>query len=328
MKIFLPFTIHDIGGTVTFAKMFTAAMTRLGHTVSSIPSSDFDIIFIIADCPLWHVFLAKLLRKRIVQRLDGVYHPATPYGKWYWLYNLKMKIIYNHFADTVIYQSKFSKESCARFLGRTRARKTAIIYNGVDLDAIPAKKELSLHSPIKLLTFAKFRRRDQIEPLLESVKLLDSKKYTFEIYGSYTDNLKHLFDNLPPNIIFQGKKQHEDLLKILHQYNIFLFSDQSACPNSVLEAMAAGLPVVAFDRGSIPELIKSGYNGEAISLQKGSQSFSHSYPFTKRDIRVFTKLINTIGVSFPQYSKNSMEISYKYFSLSRMIREYCLFLTK
>lgn len=321
MKIFLPFIIKDIGGTSTFAKKFSQSLQDQDITVSSDFSFDFDILFIIADCPIIYLFIAKLLHKKIVQRLDGVYHPATPAGKWYWLYNLKMKLIYNFFADTIIYQSNFSKLSCEKFLGKTRAKKTVIIYNGVDLDAIPTKKDFTSHSPIKLLTFAKFRRRDQIEPIIESVKLLDPEQYSLDIYGSYTNNLDYLFDSLPSHIRFQGKKSNKDLLQILHQYDIFLFSDQSACPNSVIEAMAAGLPVIAFDRGSIRELITKDKNGYWVATDTSTQ-FYNPYPFLNKDYVEFSKTIQRTAENIKTLWQQTITVSNEIFDIRIMIKAY------
>lgn len=323
MKIFLPFTIKDIGGTATFANKFSDSARKAGLDISDTFSLDFDTLFIIADCSLWYPLIAKILRKKIVQRLDGIYHPATPAGKWYPIYNLKMQVIHNWLADIVIYQSKFSKLSCEKFLGKTRAKHISIIYNGVDISKIPVRENSRpLGNPIKLLTFAKFRRRDQIEPLIESVKLLDSEKFTLSIYGSYTKNLANLFKDLPENIKFQGKKSNEELLKILHQYDIFLFSDQSACPNSVLEAMAAGLPVVAFNRGSIPELIKPGYNGEITGVKEGSDPFLDKFPFNTRSYESFSEKIKKISTGIFSYSKNSRDSSVEDFNLQELIKKY------
>jgi len=321
MKIFLPFKIKDIGGTATFAKKFSATAEKNGLSVSNNFSIDFDTLFIIADCSLWYPIIAKVLRKKIVQRLDGVYHPATPAGKWYPLYNLKMQIIHNFLADIVIYQSEFSKLSCETFLGKTRTKNTSIIYNGVDTEKIKSRENSVPSHPIKLLTFSKFRRRDQIEPIVESVKLLDPKKFTLDIYGSYTENLKDLFKNLPGHIQFQGKKSNEELLQILHQYDTFLFSDQSACPNSVLEAMAAGLPVVAFDRGSISELIKSGYNGEIVHIKDNSDPFRENYPFNNIQYQNFSETIQKISINVDYYSKSIRNLESR-FLISEMIDRY------
>ncbi len=323
MSIFLPFKIKDIGGTATFAQKFSDAARKNGIGISNNFSFDFDTLFIIADCSLWYPIIAKLLKKRVVQRLDGVYHPATPAGKLYPLYNLKMQIIHNFLADVVIYQSEFSRLSCETFLGKTRAKKTIIIYNGVDTEKIPSRIVIQHEdAPIKLLTFAKFRRRDQIEPIIESVKLLDPEKFILNIYGSYTENLKDLFENLPENIKFRGKKSNEELLQILYEFDIFLFSDQSACPNSVLEAMAAGLPIVAFNRGSIPELIKSGYNGEIADIKEKSNQFKENYPFRSDVYQGYSYKIQRILKDIDFYSKNAQSAINEQFTLNQMIQKY------
>ena len=154
------------------------------------------------------------------------------------------------------------------------------------------------------------------------MKLLDQKNFTLDIYGSYTKNLENLFEELPENINFQGKKSNTELLQILHQYDIFLFSDQSACPNSVLEAMAAGLPVVAFNRGSIPELIKPGYNGEIAEIKKNSDPFTDAFPFNAESYKNFSEKISKVNTNISDYSKNSQSISTLNFNLQKSITAY------
>lgn len=324
MKIYIPFKNGDIGGTATFEEKFRERVSTDRHVVLDRFRREFDILFIIADCPLWIPVYAKLAGKRVIQRLDGVYHPATPAGHLYPLYNLKMWIIHRFLADIVVYQSKFSQYSCERFLGETGARHTTIIYNGVDTEKIPARSTANTGRPTRLVTFAKFRRRDQIEPLIEAVKLLDPQGYSLDIYGSYTEALKSIFSEFEnaTHIHFRGKLPNDELLQKISGYDIFLFSDQSACPNSVLEALAAGLPVVGFNRGSMNEIIQDRYNGLLVPVRSGSDPFISPYPFGEVEYRNLALLIEQAAHSLDAYSRNARRSAAEKFSVDRMAEEY------
>ena len=86
--------------------------------------------------------------------------------------------------------------------------------------------------------------------------------------------------------------------------------------------MAAGLPVVAFNRGSIPELIKPGYNGEIVHIKKKSDPFQDSYPFEIDQYHVFFEFIRKVSKNINDYSKNVLTDVRNRFILSKMIRAY------
>jgi len=56
-----------------------------------------------------------------------------------------------------------------------------------------------------------------------------------------------------------GMVPHEKIAAIYHNASMFVFpSTCEACPNILLEAMGAGLPIVCSDRASMPEFAKDG----------------------------------------------------------------------
>src|SRR5215204_1312230 len=107
MKIFLPFQVKDIGGPSTFAKKFQLGMEELGHTVVYDYCNDYDVLFLIVQCPLKYLIDAKRRGKKIVQRLDGTYY-WTVSGWKFPLLNAKATYIRHLFTDFTVYQSDFS----------------------------------------------------------------------------------------------------------------------------------------------------------------------------------------------------------------------------
>lgn len=71
---------------------------------------------------------------------------------------------------------------------------------------------------------------------------------------------------------------------------------------SVTEAMACGTPVIAFNRGSMPELIKNGYNGFLVSdTDEAVDAVDKLHTIHRRDCRMHVE---------------------KYFTVERMVDEY------
>jgi colanic acid/amylovoran biosynthesis glycosyltransferase len=73
------------------------------------------------------------------------------------------------------------------------------------------------------------------------------------------------------NVHFTGFLSQADLLDLYHRSHIFLHpsempadENQEGIPNSILEAMATGLPVLATRHGGIPEAVEHGRSGALV----------------------------------------------------------------
>ncbi len=74
------------------------------------------------------------------------------------------------------------------------------------------------------------------------------------------------------NVVFKGLLSQDELRELFHASHIFLHpseigldGNQEGVPNSMLEAMASGLPVFATTHGGIPEAVENGVSGVLVS---------------------------------------------------------------
>ena len=84
----------------------------------------------------------------------------------------------------------------------------------------------------------------------------------------------------------------------------------------------AGLPVVAFNRGSISELIKPRYNGEIANIKEKSDQFRESYPFGADQYQGYSHKIQRISRDMDVYSKNARLTASEDFNIDQMMRGY------
>ncbi len=258
----------------------------------------------------------------MVQRLDGVYHPGLG-GRLRYLYalrNLRLRLIRNHLADYVIYHTRFAESICDQMLGASQTN-SSIIYNGVNT-AARLVRPASQSEAIQLATAAHFRRRDQLLPILAALPHL-TIPFTLHIFGSCSDILRPLLTAAARslNIIDHGPYAQEEFQSKLSGCDIFLFSDQSACPNVVLEALSAALPVVAYDRGSLPELIEPHISGELVTLPP-HDPLRAVYPFDKTSFRNFARAIQRVAESLRAYQDAARQRAINFYDIREKASQY------
>lgn len=323
MTICIPYATRGWGGPITFVRTFQAWLEKNGHTVVSDPHKRHDLLFIVERCPLWMARRAQRMKIPIVLRLDGVYHPGVT-GRNGYLYPL-MNFLPKHlqrYADYVVYQSEFSRISCERFLGK-RPGAWSLIYNGVAVpDSFPEHAQRQTDQPLQLVTAASFRRSDQLIPIFESCRQLDVP-YQLHVIGPITDPLSarvapYLKDSA---VTYHGPLAHDALQTRLQTFDLFLFSDLSACPHIVLEALAAGLPVVAFDRGSMRELVRHGVTGDVVPLPKHDQ-FRVKNPFTPEAYQKAAAAVERVADALEKYQHAAWQDARDRFAFDTMAEQY------
>ena len=142
-----------------------------------------------------------------------------------------------------------------------RADRTVVIHNGVPLD-VPRRR---VHpGPVTLLSVGRLRAPKDFVTLVRAMTGLEAR---LRIAGDGPDRAA-----LEAEIGRLGLRDRVELLgtradipELLAGADVFvLATDSEGLPMSVLEAMAAGLPVVASAVGGVPEVVRDGETGALV----------------------------------------------------------------
>ena len=135
-----------------------------------------------------------------------------------------------------------------------------------------------LHLPRPIIgSLAVFKNKKGIEVLFCAFSMLLQKYPTAHLLlvGFIIPEEQNRFDtlvskyNLSGRITLTGRVPRQDALRYLRTMDVFAFTSlHDGCPNTVLEAMLAGIPIVATRAGAVPELIENGKHG--LLVQPGS----------------------------------------------------------
>lgn len=191
-----------------------------------------------------------------------------------WLYDQTFgRIIFSN-ADLVIGISK----PCARFAKRLGANKTIVIHNSIDPDKFHKKKvsKVSLGIPqnnkviingIGRLIYAK-----GLQDVIEAVKGIPNLTIVNIGEGPYEPELIRISRKYRVKSLFPGRINREEIIKYLSVADLFINPSYSeGLPTCVLEAGAAGVPVIATDVGGTKEIIDNNVNGLLIKPHNTNQ---------------------------------------------------------
>ena len=267
--------IEGLGGPASFQARLAAGLRARGVDVHHNPARrDTDVILLIGGISrmdlLW---AAKRRGVRIVQRLNGMnwIHkkkrvPPQLYLKAEWN-NWVLSTIRKQIADQIVYQSQFARSWWQTTYGKS-GKPDAVIYNGVDLQVYTPDGEHSRPENHARLLLVEGRLGGGYEAGLENAVTLArqlSAEWTtpveLMVVGQVPPALRQKVERQSPDvwINWAGVAQRADVPRLDRSAHLLFSADlNAACPNSVIEALACGLPVVSYSTGSLPELITEG----------------------------------------------------------------------
>ncbi len=242
----------------------------LTHSFFSVPCGFLSLIF------RWRYGLPYIVSLRgadvpgYTDRFSSMYKVLTPI----------IRIIWKK-ADAVISNSEGLKNLA---LKTNPDQKVDIIYNGVDtqnFQSDPLVFSQGRNSQIfRVLCISRLTERKGIKYLVGAIKLLDPKYPLLRLKivgeGDAKKDLEKQTEslNLQEKIEFAGRMKHDKLPKIYSDSHIFVLpSLNEGMSNTMLEALASGLPIIATDTGGTKELVEDGGNGFIVNM-KDSQDIA------------------------------------------------------
>jgi glycosyltransferase involved in cell wall biosynthesis len=316
------------GGVTSFRLKFEQGLHARGVDVTNEPAEEADAILVLAGTR--HIVSLRNAHRRgvrIVQRLDGInwihrihwaglrYTVRAIYG------NRNLSFIRSRIADHVIYQSQFVKHWWEDWYRPARVL-SSVILNAVDLKQYTPHglhERPSGHS--RLLVVEGSLAGGLNYGLYNAVSLAEnlSKKFRIElmIVGRVDSGTRNKLKNQTAfRIQFMDTVPREHIPWLMRSAHLLFSAEVNPpCPNSVIEALACGLPVIGFDTGSLSELVQ-GDTGRLVPY--GANPWKLETP----DISTLANAAAEVLDDQPRFRASARERAETVFDLEKSVDEY------
>ena len=308
-----------------------AGLNELGIPAHHDPRrADTQAILVIGATKHFGLLLAAKRRGvRIIQRLDGMnwLHKQRFTGLNHYLrserMNLQLAATRRWLADHVVYQSAFTRDWWNTVYGSS-GKKSQVIHNGVDLNHFhPDGTGKPPDGFIRILvvegSFKGGHERDLFNAV-EAANILSTKidqPVELMIVGNAPAKMRtQVAFSHRATVRWMGVVPHKDIPQLDRSAHLLFPAEiNAACPNSVVEAMACGLPVVSYATGSLPELV--GEEG-GIVVPYGTNYWKLEPPKTDELVKAVTKVL----VDLPRFRASARQRAEELFGLNNMVAAY------
>ena len=251
--------------------------------LESLARLSYPLVWRLAD--MWPMagvqhYVGDSLRYRDGYRADT--RPVEEHGldldRWVWE---RKRRVYARLADLTIVTPSQWLARCARESVLFRDRRIEVIPTGQDTEAFRpmsksfAREALRLPPDTKLIMSAAAdlgEARKGLAHLLNALQLLRGRNYELVLLG----DMPRSTPQFSLKVHWLGRLHDDVSLALAYSASdVFVApSTQENLANTVIEAMACGVPCVAFRIGGMPEIIRSGRNGH-LAEPFDPQSLAH-----------------------------------------------------
>lgn len=227
----------------------------------------YNLVYLLSNTPYLPGMALGVLKRRgvpIVHNQNGVFYKAWYEGDWA-AQNRRMARSY-HAADWVFYQSEFCRRAADKFLG-ARSGSGEILYNAVDTDHFRPQQRGpdKVRSDYSFLITGKIDRHlyYRLESTIGGLRIAcdGGLNARLKVAGWVDNEARSRAESqarelgLAGRVEFAGAYTQEQAPDIYRNADAYVMTKHNdPCPNTVLEALASGLPILYSDSGGVPEL--------------------------------------------------------------------------
>jgi glycosyltransferase involved in cell wall biosynthesis len=236
MKVFV-----DFGFAHPVIVRLKPYLADLGVDLVNYPYSNCEVHY----SHVQYMIITPLPRPKVL-RLDGCYYDGiqdnTPLEKSY------------EMSNHIIFQSEFSKRLCESIFKPSKEVPSTIIYNAGAYWNNPEP-----HEGFNIVCCARWRRWKRLKEIFQiwgQLPFGSTLHIVGEVLIDKTDagkEIKEVRATLTTNkgiIEYYGDISHEKMEKLYRTMDVGLhIAKRDACPNSVVEFISSGIPVVVSDKG-------------------------------------------------------------------------------
>jgi glycosyltransferase involved in cell wall biosynthesis len=338
-KICIVPNLTGVSGMVSFKHKFTMGLVERGIEVSYNLDdiSDGSILVIGGTRQIHGLWRARQKGARIIQRLNGLnwIHRIRNTGLCHFIKaeygNIVLQLIRSRLAHGIIYQSQFAYKWWERTYGPVGGTNS-VVYNGVDLQTFKPGDKSTLPADRIRILLVEGRMEGGYETGLENAFQLgrEIKSRSKEIRNGTFPEVVELTIvgrvNARMKAVMKGDNgltinwlehiPHEHIPEIDRSAHMLFSADiNAACPNAVIEALACGTPVVAFDTGALPELVGE-HAGKIVPY--GGNPWRLELP----DISTLAEAAIEVYLDQPNFRTGARDQAEREFSLDTMVDGY------
>ena len=274
---------------------------RLPKTIATIIRAGRNADCIVCNGLYEEAALANLvLRKPLVAKVvgDSVWERATNRGETSasfiefqssrvspaitihrWLRNQAIRL-----ADRVIVPSRFLK-GIVEGWGIQEAR-VKVVYNGISESSEACDVKTLLATPHTIITVGRLTKWKGIAELIGALEDISDIGLIIVGDGPEEARLKERAATSAANnrIFFAGRRSKPEIRSLMAQSDLFVLnSSYEGLPHVLLEALSAGMPIVATNAGGSPEVITPGITGTIVQFGDSAELKSAIQDALSRD---------------------------------------------